>query len=91
MYQKSYSLNYQIKYFFEIENSKFLAYLPEVTNRDINLYDPLPPPDGVSPYDEYSESSTHANTDWENILAVDLRRFLGRVPVGIITTFVFHF
>ncbi|GET01900.1 transcription factor 25 [Rhizophagus clarus] len=65
------------RYIVVSENSKFLAYLPEVTSRDIDLHDPLPPSDGVSPYDAYSESS---NTDWENILAVDLRRFLGGVP-----------
>ncbi|CAB4487936.1 DUF654-domain-containing protein [Rhizophagus irregularis] len=65
------------RYIVVSENSKFLAYLPEVTSRDIDLHDPLPPPDGVSPYDAYSESS---NTDWDSILAVDLRRFLGGVP-----------
>ncbi|CAG8526705.1 16479_t:CDS:10, partial [Funneliformis caledonium] len=69
------------------ENSKFLAYLPEeVTSGDINLHDPLPPPDGVSPYDAFSDSSsTLASTDWENLLAVDLRQLFGNANVQMIT------
>ncbi|CAI2164312.1 16085_t:CDS:10 [Funneliformis geosporum] len=73
------------RYIVVSENSKFLAYLPEVTSGDINLHDPLPPPDGVSPYDAYSEtSSTLANSDWENLLAVDLRQLLGNTNMQMI-------
>ncbi|CAG8845233.1 6217_t:CDS:1, partial [Racocetra persica] len=48
---------------------------------EINLYDPLPPPDGVSPYGSQVLSSTFTRiSDFENVIVDDLRTFLDRVP-----------
>ncbi|CAG8665076.1 8378_t:CDS:10 [Dentiscutata erythropus] len=55
--------------------------LPEIANREINLYDPLPPSDGISPYVNTSSTFTRI-ADFENVLADDLRTFLDRVPNG---------
>ncbi|CAG8461969.1 13926_t:CDS:10 [Cetraspora pellucida] len=50
---------------------------------EINLYDPLPPPDGISPYRTQNTSSAFTRiSDFENVLVDDLRTFLDRVPNG---------
>ncbi|RIB04235.1 transcriptional repressor TCF25-domain-containing protein [Gigaspora rosea] len=69
------------RYIVVSENSKFISSLPEIANREINLYDPLPPPDGISPYENTSSTFTRI-ADFENVLADDLRTFLDRVPNG---------
>ncbi|RHZ78146.1 hypothetical protein Glove_167g94 [Diversispora epigaea] len=61
------------RYIIVSENSKFLGRLPAVANRSINLYDPLPPPDGTNPYSVHTVGPIDGNI-------IDLQRFLGRVP-----------
>lgn len=66
--------------FNNIENSKFLGRLPGVINRSVNLYDPLPPPDGTNPY------ATHIAGPIEGNI-FDLQGLLDRVPVCKILNF----
>lgn len=71
---------------YNIENSKFISQLPEISDREINLYDPLPPPDGISPYGTRNTSAFTRISDFENVLVDDLRTFLDRVPVSALLT-----
>ncbi|CAG8596229.1 12452_t:CDS:2, partial [Acaulospora morrowiae] len=66
------------RYIVVSENSKFLGRLPSIVNHGINLYDPLPPPDGTNPYTEQVANMNNANSG--NIFEIDLQRFLGRMP-----------
>ncbi|CAG8513228.1 9889_t:CDS:10 [Diversispora eburnea] len=63
------------RYIIVSENSKFLGRLPAVVNRSINLYDPLPPPDGTNPYSVHTAGPIDGNI-------IDIQRLLGRVPVN---------
>ncbi|CAG8716138.1 10228_t:CDS:2, partial [Acaulospora morrowiae] len=66
------------RYIVVSENSKFLGRLPSIVNHGINLYDPLPPPDGTNPYTEQVANMNNPNSG--NIFEIDLQRFLGRMP-----------